>query len=160
MKHSPLLAACLALAAALSLADPAHAAPPKEGTLGTGKAGGPVLSMSQLRACLAQQARLSRQNDENLKMQQELSTERTELEGASAAIKDEMATLDRTNREAVEAYVAKAQANDKRIDTHQERVGEFNTKVEAVKAERASYAKSCEGRRYLEDDYKDIKAGK
>jgi hypothetical protein len=29
-----------------------------------------------------------------------------------------------------------------------------------LQAERATYAKACEGRRYLEDDYKDIKAGK
>jgi len=155
MKYSLLLAVCLAFAATAS-----HAAPPKEGTLGGGKASGPVMSMPQLRACLAQQSRLSSQNAENLKTQQALGSERTELEAASAAIKDEMATLDRTNREAVEAYVAKAQANDARIDTHQARVGEFNAKVEAAKAERASYAKSCEGRRYLEDDYKDIKAGK
>ena len=71
-----------------------------------------------------------------------------------------IAALDRTNKEAVEAYVAKAQAHDKLIDSYEAQVPSFNAKVEALQAERAAYAKTCEGRRYLEDDYKDIKAGK
>ena len=153
----PLLAAGLALAAA-SL----HAAPPKarEGTLGGGKAGGPILSMAQLRACMAQQARIQAGNEEAAKTQQQLNAERAEIDREAEALKNDLPGVDRTNKEAIEAYVARAHGHDKRIDAYQARVPAFNTQVETLNAERASYAKACDGRRYLEDDYKDIKAGK
>jgi len=140
-----------------------HAAPPKprEGTLGSGKAaGGPIMSMAQLRACVAQQARIQTQDDDTRKTQQQLTTDRAAIDSGAAALKEGMATLDRTNKEAVEAYVAQAQAHDKLIDGYQARVSPFNAQVEALQAERAAFAKACDGRRYLEDDYKDIKAGK
>jgi uncharacterized protein involved in exopolysaccharide biosynthesis len=154
----------LPLAAAVGLAlagASAHAASPKrEATLGGGKGSGPIMSMAQLRTCVAQQSRIQGQNDEMAKAQQQLTTDRAEIDRNSAALKDELAALDRTNEEAVKAYVAKAQAHDKVIDDYQARVPQFNTQVEALQAQRAAYAKDCEGRRYLEDDYKDIKAGK
>jgi hypothetical protein len=153
----PLAAASLALTGAS-----VHAASPKrEATLGGGKGSGPIMSMAQLRTCVAQQSRIEAQNNEMAKAQQQLTADRAEIERNSAALKDEMAALDRTNEEAVKAYVAKAQAHDKVIDDYQDaRVPQFNTRVEALQAQRAAYAKDCEGRRYLEDDYKDIKAGK
>jgi len=152
----------LAAAVGLALAGASlHAASPKrEATLGGGKGSGPIMSMAQLRTCMAQQSRIQGQNDEMAKAQQQLTTDRAEIDRNSAALKDEMAVLDRTSEEAVKAYVAKAQAHDKVIDDYQARVPQFNTQVEALQAQRAAYAKDCEGRRYLEDDYKDIKAGK
>lgn len=153
----PLLAAGLALAAA-SL----HAAPPKtrEGTLGGGKAGGPILSVAQLRACMAQQARIQAGNEEAEKAKAQLTAERADIDREAAALKNDLPGVDRTNKEAIEAYVARAQGHDKRIDDYEARVPAFNAQVETLNAERASYAKGCDGRRYLEDDYKDIKAGK
>lgn len=153
----PLLAAGLTLAAT-SL----HAAPPKarEGTLGGGKAGGPILSMVQLRACMAQQARIQSQNDEATKAKLQLAADVADIDRGAGALKADLASLDRTNKEAVEAYVARAQAHDKSIDSYQERVPHFNTQVEALNEQRAAFAKACDGRRYLEDDHKDIKAGK
>ena len=152
-----LLVASLALASASP-----QAAPPKvrEGTLGGGKTSGPFMSVAQLRACVVQQTRIQGLNTDTTKTQQQMTTDRAAIEVEAQAIKDAMAALDRTNKEAVEAYVARAQAYDKSIDTYQARVSPFNTQVEALQAERASYAKACEGRRYLEDDYTDIKAGK
>lgn len=161
-----LMTRCLGLlaTAALVLASASlHAAPPKprEATLGGGKAAaGPIMSMAQLRACVAQQARIQSQDEETRKTQQQLAAERAAIDSGATALKDGMATLDRTNKEAVEAYVAQAQAHDKLIDSYEARVLPFNAQVEALQAERAAYGKACEGRRYLEDDYKDIKAGK
>jgi len=154
----PWLAAGLALAAASSL----HAAPPKarEGTLGGGKAGGPILSMAQLRVCMAQQARIQSQEEEATRAKQQLATDLAEIDRSAAALKDDMTRLDRTSKEAVEAYVARAQAHDKSIDSYQARVPQFNAQVESLNEQRAAFAKSCDGRRYLEDDYRDIKAGK
>lgn len=153
----PLLAATLVFAGA-SL----HAAPPKprEGTLGGGKAGGPIMSMAQLRACVAQQGRIQTGNEDAAKVQQELNAERAEIDAEAEQLKKDLPGVDRTKQEAIDAYVARAHAHDKRIDTYQARVPPFNAQVEALNTERAAYAKACEGRRYLEDDYKDIKAGK
>ena len=153
----PLAAAGLALAGA-SL----HAATPKprEATLGGGKGSGPIMSMAQLRACVAQQAGIQSQNEETAKTQAQLAADRAEIDRGAAALKEGMAVLDRTNKDDVEAYVAKAQAHDKLIDSYEARVPLFNAKVQALQAERASYLQACEGRRDLEDDYKDIKAGK
>lgn len=152
-----LLAACWVLAAS-SL----HAAPPKarEGTLGGGKAGGPILSMAQLRACMAQQSRIQSQNDEATRAKQQLATDMAEIDRSAVVLKGDLVSLDRTNKEAVEAYVARAQAHDKSIDSYQARVPHFNAQIEALDAQRAAFAKACDGRRYLEDDYMDIKAGK
>lgn len=156
-RYRRLFAVCsLAVAAAAT-----HAAPPKkEGTLGGGKGGGPIMSMADLRACVARQARVDAKSDEAVKAQEQLKAERAAIDEASAALKAELGTLDRTNKEVLEGYVARSQAHDKRIDDYQTRVPAFNAQVEALASERAAYAKSCEGRRYLEDDYKDIKAGK
>jgi hypothetical protein len=148
------------LLASIALVTSPLQAAPREATLGGGKASGPIMNMTQLRACLAQQTRIQGQNEDTVKIQAQLKTDRAEIDRSAAALKAEMAALDRTNKEAVEAYVAKAQAHDKLIDSYEAQVPPFNAKVEALQAERAAYAKTCEGRRYLEDDYKDIKAGK
>jgi hypothetical protein len=158
--HSPRL---MLLAAGLVLAvTTLQAAPPKsrEGTLGGGKAGGPILSMAQLRSCMAQDARIQTQNEEVGKTKQQLTTDAEEIDRAAAVLKADLASIDRSNKEAVDALVARAQAHDKKIESYQERVEPFNARVQAIDAERAAYAKACHGRRYLEDDYKDIKAGK
>jgi prefoldin subunit 5 len=146
--------------ASLALATSSLQAAPREGTLGVGKAAGPIMTKAQLRSCMAQQGRIHSQNDELAKRQQQLDSERDVLERESAALKEALASVDRTDKAAVEAYVARAQAHDKVIDEHQARVPAFNAQVEALQTERTAYTKACENRRYLEDDLKDIKAGK
>ncbi|MBC7956856.1 MAG: hypothetical protein H7Y33_13425 [Cytophagales bacterium] len=161
--RTPSTSRLLLLAAGLLLATTSlHAAPPKarEGTLGGGKAGGPILSMAQLRACMAQDTRIQTQNEEAARLKQQMTNDREEIDRGAAALKADLASIDRSNKEAVEALVARAQAHDKSIESYQARVEPFNAHVQAVDAERAAYAKACQGRRYLEDDYKDIKAGK
>jgi len=152
-----LLVAGLALAAA-SL----HAAPPKarEGTMGGGKAGGPILSVAQLRACMAQQARMQSQEEEAARARQQLSNEIAEIDRAAEALKADLPGVDRSNQAAIDAYKARAVAHDKRVESYEERVPQFNAQVEALNVQRAAFTKACDGRRYLEDDYKDIKAGK
>lgn len=164
MSVANVLGRCLPLAAGglLLVAASLHAAPPKprEGTLGGGKASGPIMSMAQLRSCMAQQDRIQSQGDETVKAKEQLTADRAQIDQAGAKLKEDLAVLDRTNKELIEAYVARAQAHDKIIDGYEARVPAFNAQVEALNTERAAYAKSCEGRRYLEDDFKDIKAGK
>lgn len=138
-----------------------QAAPPKkEATLGGGKGSGPIMQMNELRACVKRQAGLKSMSDETVKAQQQMTTDRAAIEEGGAAIKVDMEKLDRTDQEAVAAFLERTKAHDQRIDDYQARVPAFNGKVEALNAEREGYAKACEGRRYLEDDLKDIKAGK
>jgi chromosome segregation ATPase len=168
MRRSPLSATLnrrrlqLLATAALLAATSLHAAPPKarEGTLGGGKAGGPILSVAQLRACMAQQARMQSQEEEAARTRQQLSNEIADIDRAAEALKADLPGVDRTSQEAIDAYKARAAAHDKRVESYEERVPQFNAQVEALNAQRAAFAKSCDGRRYLEDDYKDIKAGK
>jgi chromosome segregation ATPase len=156
----PFFAASFVLSCVLVAAG-AHAAPPKrEATLGGGKGSGPIMSMAELRACMKRQAALKTQSDQAVRSQDEMKAERTAIDQASEAIKTDMEKLDRTSKEAVEAFVERAKAHDKRIDDYQARVPAFNEQVQALEAERAAYSKACDGRRYLEDDYKDIQAGK
>jgi hypothetical protein len=158
---SRLLSTLCGLVLVAASAAVAHAAPPKrEATLGGGTGSGPIMSMADLRACVKREKALKTRSDEAVKAQTEMTNERTTLEQGSEAIKTDMANLDRSNLEAVEAFVERAKAHDKRIDDYQARVPAFNEQVQALAAEREAYAKACEGRRYLEDDYKDIKAGK
>ena len=104
-----LLASCtLTIAAAAAQAAP----PKKEGTLGGGKGGGPIMSMADLRACVARQARVDTKSDEAVKAQEQLKAERAAIDEASAALKAELDTIDRTNRELLEDYVARSQAHD------------------------------------------------
>jgi hypothetical protein len=152
----PLLAAGLMAATSLQAAPPK----PREGSLGGGKASGPILSMAELRACMAQDARIQSQNEEFGRVRQQLTDDAQEIDRGAEALKADLASVDRSNKEAVDALIARAQAHDKKVESYQARVEPFNARVQAVDAERAAYAKACHGRRYLEDDYKDIKAGK
>lgn len=138
-----------------------HAAPPKrEASFGSGKASGPIMSMAELRSCVKRQSALQTQSEAAIKAQDQMKAERAAIEQGSAAIKTDMEKLDRTDLVAVEAFVERAKAHDKRIDDYEARVPAFNEQVQAAQAERAAFAKACEDRRYLEDDLKDIKAGK
>jgi hypothetical protein len=146
---------------AFALAGATHAAPPKrEASFGSGKAGGPIMSMADLRACVKRQDALQVRNDAVAKVQDQMKADRAAIDQGSAAIKTDMEKLDRTSKEAVEAFVERAKAHDKRIDEYEARVPAFNEQVQALQTERAAFAKACEDRRYLEDDLKDIRAGK
>ncbi|MBX3618749.1 MAG: hypothetical protein KF891_01980 [Rhizobacter sp.] len=156
-RHFRLLLAIAALALA---AGGGQAAPHKRKSAVVGQGDGPIMSMAELRACMARQTRLSTQRQETVQAQAQMNTEGEALSKEGEALKAELETIDRTNKELLEDYVARAKAHDAHVDDYQARVPAFNAKVEALGTEQAAYSKACEGRRYLEDDYTDIKAGK
>ena len=139
-----------------------HAAdkPKKEASFGGGKAAGPFLTRDQLRVCLAQQAKVAQQDDEMRKDQAALAEAKTDLARSGESLKANLETVDRTSPEAVAAYNDQAEARDKQIDDYQARVTAFNTRVEALKAERDAFGKGCDNRRYFEEDEIAIKKGK
>jgi hypothetical protein len=160
MRIFPLSAICLL--AALLAAAPAWAAEPKPKEAGFGKAksGDPMLSKAQLRDCLAQQAKVKTQDDEMESKKAALAAEQAELGRLGESLAGQLAALDRTSAEAVSAYNEQAQARDKRIDAHGANVDQYNARAAALNTEREAFAKTCNNRRYLEDDETALKKGR
>jgi uncharacterized protein involved in exopolysaccharide biosynthesis len=145
--------------AALLFATSAHAAD-KPASFGKGKAAGPLLTRAELRECLAQAGRIRSLGEEAGQLQAVLNADQAEINRLNAARKDTLATLDRTNPEAVQAYNAEGAALDQRIDAYNARTPSFNAKVDALQAERDTFAKACDNRNYDEKDEIAIKNGK
>jgi chromosome segregation ATPase len=150
-----------ALAAALLAASAPHVlAQAKTKSLGSGKPGPLILSRSELRECLALQARVKTKREEADQVKAQLEKEKDELKRSGDELKEKLAVLDRTSQEQVEQYNAQAGERDKRIDAYQARSDTFNAQVDALNAERESWSKNCENRRYDEKDELAIKMGK
>jgi hypothetical protein len=149
--------ATLALPTAAPAAGPAREAPPAKAKA---PAGPLLLTPAQLRECLDRQQRLRASSDQSVKEQADLKASKAEIDRLGVVLKEQLETLDRTSADAVAAYNAQVDARDKLIDTYQESVPAFNTKVEALKAEQAAYSKACENRRYDEADEISIRKGK
>ena len=153
--HAALLACGLLLAGAGQAADP----PKKEGSFGTGKAGGPVLTREQLRTCLTQQAKVAQHDEQLPNDKAALGVAQDELMRGGEALKATLEALDRAQPEAVSAYNEQVQARDQRIDAHQARVAAFNGRVEAAQGERDAFVKSCGNRSFFETDAAAIRRG-
>jgi len=134
--------------------------PKKESSFGAGKPSGPILTRDQLRACLAQQARVAQQDDELPKEKAQLASTHAELVRNGEALKQRLETLDRSDAPAVAAYNDETQARDKRIDELQARVSAFNARAEAFQVEREAFVKACGNRSFFEEDEIAIKKGK
>ena len=119
-----------------------------------------LLTPAELRDCKAQEARVLTLTDEAKAEKAGIEGEKTEIGRLGTGLAEEVATLDKTSAEAVDAYNAKVEARDKRIDAYQARVTAFNLKAEAVNISRDEYAKACDQRRYDERDLNDIKRKK
>ena len=134
--------------------------PKKESSFGGGKPAGAFLTKEQLRACLAQQSRVAQQDGAMQKEQAALTGTKAEFARSGEALKGKLDALDRTDVQAVAAYNDEAQTRDKQIDDYQAGVTAFNTRVEALAAERDAFGKACSNRRYFEEDEIAIKKGK
>ncbi|CAN5914166.1 hypothetical protein BH11PSE8_BH11PSE8_15400 [soil metagenome] len=145
------------LACVLLAATAAHAAD-KPATKGKGN--GPLLTRAELRECMAQPTRIAAEAEELRKQQAANETDKTQIVQQGDALKEQLATLDRTSAEAVAAYNEKAQARDARVDAYNAANAAINTRVEALQAQRNAYLTGCENRRYDEKDEIAIKNGK
>lgn len=152
-------AASLLLAPAVFAADPPGRAGPRVSGFGA-KAGGPLLTRNELRACLQRQERIRVETQSVGRDRGAIEAAQAELLRSGDEIKAELAALDRTNVEAVEKYVARAQARDKRIDEHTAAADAFNARVGALQAEREAFSAACDNRRYDEADENAIRAGR
>ena len=156
---SSLVVVCLAALTAAATAQTADPAP-KQGSFGKGKAGGPLLTRAELRECMARQERVRASGDETIKLQAEMDKEKADVTRTANALKEQLAALDRTSADAVEAYNQQALAFDKRVDAYNATTPAFNTKIDALQREREVFTKGCENRRFDEKDEIAIKNGK
>lgn len=155
----PVQAADATPPAAKSSAKPADPKP-REGSFGKGGGSGALLTMTQLRQCMAEQDRMARETTGLVEAQRGFATERGEIDRLGAELQSEQATLDRTSQAAVDAYNAKLAERDKRAAAFRADAAAFNQRVEKLETDKQTFAKDCADRRYREEDYDAIKAGK
>lgn len=141
---------------------PSQAADPAKRTKSFGKAGatGPLLSRDELRTCMATRERIRATNDDMLKQKAQLEQEKQALQASGEELKEKLVWVDRTVQEQVDAFNMQASERDKRLNEYQARSDSFNKQVDALNADRQTFATQCENRRYDEADELLIKAGK
>lgn len=125
-----------------------------------GKGSGPLLTRAELRECMARPPRLAAESEELRKQQAANDADKLQIVQQGDALKEQLATLDRTSAEAVAAYNEKAQARDARVDAYNAANAALNTRVEALQAKRSAYIADCQNRIYDEKDEIAIKNGK
>ena len=145
----------LFLASAFALA----ADKPRTGSFGKGKTNGPLLTRAELRECLALQERVRLLGESVVATQVELDREKTAIAQRGAALGEQLATLDRTSADVVNAYNADVQAHDQRVDAYNAQTPAFNAKVEALQAGRTQFTRACENRDFDEKDEMAIRKG-
>jgi hypothetical protein len=144
------VAAALLLAACGAFAQSADK--PRTGSFGKGKGTGPLLTRAELRECLKLQPRMRAFTDEVVAAQAVLDKQKAEISQFGATLKDDLAALDRTNEQALDAYNRRVQEHSQRVDDYNALTPAFNTKVENLQAQRAAFAKGCENRDFDERD--------
>ena len=150
----------LILPIALLVAAPLLWAQVPSKTLGGGKAAGKLMTRDELRACLKQQATLKTGRADLKSQQDTLDAEKPALVDAGTALKEELATLDRSSADAVAAYNAKAQANDQKVDAWNQRNAALVEQAKTWQGQNDSWAATCAGRPYDENQELLIRAGK
>lgn len=148
-RAAPLLAAAALWASAALAADARAKAP-----------GDKILTPVQLRECLAQQAKVRQQDADSVRQREALDVEKADIARQAEALQAQLATLDRGNAEAIDAYNEQVQAREKRIDAYQASVDQYNAKVASLQSDHDALARNCDNRRFLEDDETAIKKGK
>jgi len=133
---------------------------PREGSLGKGKSSAAILTRSELRACLTQQAKLKTETADIVAQQRTLDDDKADIMRRQSAVDEERAALDRTSQAAVDAFSARARELDPRIDAYNTRNATFNARADALRAQQQSWERDCGDRRYYENDLIIIKAGR
>jgi hypothetical protein len=135
-------------------AKPSSRSPGPTPKTGPGKPIEPLLSREELRDCMERQARLRESTAQAAVLQAELEREKAEILREGDALKADLGTLDRSDAAAVESYNSRATARDRRIDTFEPRVAEFNAKAQGLSDDRAAFTRLCENRKFDEKDEK------
>lgn len=159
------LALCTSLAVA---ADPPPAkakttpkpAPKTEGAFGKGSSTLPVLSMDELRQCLSEQDRIKKEGADLAQAQAGMDKERADIESMGTELAADKAKIDASDEAAVNAYNERVRKRTQMIEAFKASAPVFNARVDKLVVDRKAYAEACADRRFFEEDYDAIKAGK
>lgn len=147
-------------AATPAAAKPAAKAAKREGSLGGAGASGAFLTKDELRQCLAEQDRMKQETADVVAAQKKLAADRAEIDRVSAELDADRPKVDVSNKEAVDAFNARLQAKNKLVADYQAAAPAFNQRVDKLDADDKAFTKNCKERRYFQDEYDEIKAGK
>lgn len=135
-------------------AKPAAKPAPKAPAPTVGKPIEPVMTREELKACMDQKDKLSAASGHAQKQQADLNSEKAEILREGDALKADGVTLDRTNVAAVDAFNARVNARNQRIDGFEAKVASYNTLVSELEGLQAGYKRGCENRKFDEKDEK------
>ncbi|WP_298830315.1 hypothetical protein [uncultured Piscinibacter sp.] len=132
----------------------------KLGIFGNGKGSGPLLTRAELRECFALQDRVKTGGEAAASERDQLEKEKAGLMQQREDIKVELDKLDLANAAAVEQHKERAMAHDKAIEDFVARSNQFNIRVSAIEADRASFRQKCDNRRFDQLDEAALRKGK
>jgi hypothetical protein len=135
-------------------------AKPREGALGKGTSTLPTLTREELRHCLNEQERIKKEGTDLAQAQTRMDAERSEIERLGTELAADKAKVDLTDEAAVNAYNARVLQRTKLVEDFRAAAPPFNARVDKLGEDRKAYATACADRRFFEDDYDAIKAGK
>jgi hypothetical protein len=135
-------------------------AKPREGALGKGTSTLPTLTRDELRQCLSEQDRIKKEGADLAEMQTRLDGDRSAIERMGSELESEKAKVDVSDENAVNTYNVRVRQRTKLVEDYKAAAPAFNARVDKLADDRKAYAAKCADRRFFEDDYDAIKAGK
>jgi len=160
--RSRLLGPCRGVAAgfllATLLAPAAHGADKKAASPPAAKT--PLLTPEQLRDCLAQKEKLTKETEAAVKSRGEVDAQKAEIDSSGKALESEAASLDRTSEGAVAAFNAKVLDRNAKVDAYRARADAYNAEADRVLATKDAYDKGCANRRFDDRDLSDLQKKK
>ena len=142
------------LAPAAQGADKTAASPPPAA------AKAPLLTPEQLRDCLAQKEKLTKETEAAVKSRGEVDAQKAEIDSSGKALEREAASLDRTSESAVAAFNAKVLDRNAKVDAYRARADAYNAEADRVLATKDAYDKGCANRRFDDRDLSDLQKKK
>jgi hypothetical protein len=121
---------------------------------------GTMLSKEELRLCLKDKDDILAQRAQLEKDQAASQSERQQIIAQTQALKEAMATWDRTAPGVLDAHDAKVDAHEKRIDAWNKSHQQMLSVIDTLNKKQAQWTTDCGEKRYREDDEIAIKAGK
>ncbi len=142
------------------LAAGAHGADKKPAPPAASPAKTPLLTPEQLRDCVAQKEKVTKETDAAVKSKAAVAAQKAEIDSTGKALEDEAATLDRTSEDAVAAFNAKVIERNGKVDAYRARAEAYNVEAENVLAAKDAYEKACANRRFDDRDLNDLQKKK
>lgn len=133
---------------------------PREGAFGKGTSSLPILTKDQLRQCMTEQDRIKQEGADLAQQQARIEKDRGEIERMGVELDAAKASVDASDEAAVNAFNERVRQRTKMIETVKASIPAFNARIDKLAVDRKAYAEGCADRRFFEDDYDAIKAGK